>query len=53
MLGVVVLEKRVPLTLKRIKIVGTRKRKTTAVKKTTTGGTKFGHYANFIKTNYE
>ncbi|KAG2214756.1 hypothetical protein INT45_001352 [Circinella minor] len=47
--GVVNMEIRVPLTPKRIKVVGAQKRKATAVKSKATGGTNAGHYNNFIK----
>lgn len=47
--GVVNMEIRVPLTPKRIKVVGGQKRKATAVKAKTPGGTNAGHYTNFIK----
>ena len=38
---------RIPLTPKRTKVVGARKRKATAIKKTP-GGTNVSHYTNFI-----
>lgn len=47
--GVVNMEIRVPLTPKRIKVVGAHKRKATAVKAKTPGGTNAGHYINFIE----
>lgn len=48
-LGVVNIEIRVPLTPKRIKVAGARKRKATAATSKSQGGTNAGHYTNFIK----
>jgi hypothetical protein len=51
-LGVANMEIRFPLAPKRVKVVGARKRKTTAVKTKTLSGTSADRYTNFIKKNY-
>jgi hypothetical protein len=48
-MGVTNTEIRIPGPRKKIKVVGNRKRKATAVKKPSFGGTNSGHYFNFIK----
>lgn len=48
-MGVVNIEIRVPVPPKKIKVVGSRKRKATAPIKTSSAGTNAGHYINFIK----
>ncbi|KAI9256053.1 hypothetical protein EDC94DRAFT_586897 [Helicostylum pulchrum] len=50
-MGVINIEIRVPVPPKKIKAVGSRKRKSTAVKKSSFGGTNSGHYLKFIKKN--
>jgi hypothetical protein len=47
-MGVVNMEIRVPLKSKRMKVAGSRKRKSPAAKKPATGGTNSGHYVRFI-----
>ncbi|EIE76173.1 hypothetical protein RO3G_00879 [Rhizopus delemar RA 99-880] len=47
-MGVVNMEIRVPLKSKRIKVAGSRKRKSPAAKKPATGGTNSGHYDRFM-----
>ncbi|KAI9259947.1 hypothetical protein EDC94DRAFT_585388 [Helicostylum pulchrum] len=46
---VINIEIRVPVPPKKIKVVGSCKRKATAIKKPSFGGTNSGHYLNFIK----
>lgn len=48
-MGVINIEIRVPVPPKKMKVVGSRKRKASAPKKPSFGGTNSGHYLNFIK----